>query len=163
VITRRRGYTLIEVLTAMTLLGFLAVIGMQRADKARDIARLNKAINEVRFLQTEIDMYALRYHVLPASLAEIGRADMRDPWGNPYVYLNFGTTIPKTPGGGGGGGGGIMGQVRKDKNLVPINTTYDLYSMGADGASRPPLVTPVSHDDIIRANDGAYVGLASGY
>jgi general secretion pathway protein G len=56
-----------------------------------------------------------------------------------------------------------MGQVRKDRNLVPINSRYDLYSMGADGRSVPPLTAQESRDDIIRANDGGYVGLAAGY
>jgi general secretion pathway protein G len=66
-------------------------------------------------------------------------------------------------GGGNGGGGGIAGIARKDRFLVPINSTYDLYSVGADGKSTGPLTASISHDDVIRANDGGYVGLASGY
>ncbi len=50
---------------------------------------------------------------------------------------------------------------RKDRFLVPINSDYDLYSKGKDGESKAPLSPKVSHDDIIRANDGAFVGLAS--
>jgi general secretion pathway protein G len=53
--------------------------------------------------------------------------------------------------------------MRKDRFLVPINTDYDLYSMGKDGRSSPPLTAKASRDDIIRANDGAYIGLASNY
>jgi general secretion pathway protein G len=52
---------------------------------------------------------------------------------------------------------------RKDKNLVPLNSDYDLYSMGKDGESQIPLTVKISHDDIIRANDGAFVGLAIDY
>jgi general secretion pathway protein G len=47
--------------------------------------------------------------------------------------------------------------------VVPINTDYDLYSMGKDGKSQPPLTAKDSRDDIIRANDGAYIGPAEGY
>ena len=50
---------------------------------------------------------------------------------------------------------------RKDKNLHPLNTDYDLYSKGPDGKSASALTAKISRDDIIRANDGAYVGLAS--
>jgi general secretion pathway protein G len=50
--------------------------------------------------------------------------------------------------------------MRKDRFLVPINSRFDLYSMGRDRASVPPLTAKVSQDDIIRADDGAFVGLA---
>ena len=73
-----------------------------------------------------------------------------DPWGNPYQYLNFADTKGK-------------GAMRKDRFLVPINSYFDLYSIGKDGQSVPPLTAKVSKDDIIWANDGDYVGLASQY
>jgi general secretion pathway protein G len=50
--------------------------------------------------------------------------------------------------------------MRKDRFLVPINSDFDLYSMGKDGESVPPLTAQKSRDDIIRANDGAYIGPA---
>ena len=53
--------------------------------------------------------------------------------------------------------------MRKDRNLVPINTDYDLYSKGPDGASSPPLTARAGQDDIVRANDGAYIGVAADY
>jgi general secretion pathway protein G len=59
--------------------------------------------------------------------------------------------------------GSYLGEARKDYFLVPLNSEYDLYSVGKDGESRPPLSVPVSADDVIRANDGAYVGLAANY
>ncbi|MEE8106831.1 MAG: prepilin-type N-terminal cleavage/methylation domain-containing protein [Planctomycetota bacterium] len=65
--------------------------------------------------------------------------------------------------GGGNGNGGGVGQARKDHFLVPLNSDYDLYSKGPDGKSSPPLTAEASRDDIIRANDGAYFGLASDY
>ena len=52
---------------------------------------------------------------------------------------------------------------RKDRFLVPINSDYDLYSKGADGESVAPLTAAKSQDDIVRANDGEYLGLASRY
>jgi general secretion pathway protein G len=55
------------------------------------------------------------------------------------------------------------GKARKDKNLVPINSEFDLYSAGRDGDTLPPLVAKPSRDDVVRANDGRFVGLASTY
>ena len=89
-----------------------------------------------------VDGHAERLTCVP----EAGRLD---PWGNPYEYLNIAQ-------------GGNQG-ARKDKSLVPINSTYDLYSKGRDGDSKKSLVPKVSQDDIVRANDGAFVGLALDY
>jgi general secretion pathway protein G len=77
---------------------------------------------------------------------------MRDAWGNPYEYLRIAGPSPPN-----------RGQLRKDKNLVPINSDFDLYSMGPDGDSKKPLTAKASRDDIIRAADGAFVGAAEDY
>lgn len=66
-------------------------------------------------------------------------------------------------GGAGSGGSGAIGQARKDRNLVPINSDFDLYSVGRDGQTAPALTAKVSQDDIVRANNGGFVGLASDY
>lgn len=58
------------------------------------------------------------------------------------------------------GGNASRGRPRKDRFLHPINSDYDLYSMGKDGESVEPLTARKSHDDVIRANDGSFVGLA---
>ena len=68
-------------------------------------------------------------------------------------------------GGGAGGGGGPpcggIGGARKDRFLVPINSDFDIYSMGRDGQTVAPLTAKKSHDDIIRASDGGFYGLAA--
>jgi general secretion pathway protein G len=46
---------------------------------------------------------------------------------------------------------------------VPLNSDYDLYSSGPDGESRSPLTAAPSRDDIVRANNGGYIGLAGEY
>jgi len=59
--------------------------------------------------------------------------------------------------------GATTGQVRKDKSLHPLNTDYDLYSMGPDGQTAKPLTSSKSQDDIVRANNGGFVGLGKDY
>jgi general secretion pathway protein G len=66
-------------------------------------------------------------------------------------------------GNGNGNGGCGSGQPRKDHFLHPINSDFDLYSMGKDGDSVAPLTAQKSRDDIIRANDGGYYGVASNF
>jgi general secretion pathway protein G len=53
--------------------------------------------------------------------------------------------------------------IRKDHNLHPLNSEFDLYSLGKDGRSSPPLTAQASRDDVIWARDGDFVGLASDY
>jgi len=50
---------------------------------------------------------------------------------------------------------------RFDKLAKPLNTDFDLYSMGRDGKTHRNLDSKESLDDIVRALNGQYVGLAS--
>jgi general secretion pathway protein G len=54
-------------------------------------------------------------------------------------------------------------KIRKDQFLIPLNSDYDLFSRGKDGLSKPAITDPVSLDDVIRGNDGAFLGLAAKY
>lgn len=144
---RRSGFTLIELMIVTVITGILAALAIPNYARVRERAMVARAVGDVRALQFDIQEYQLRNSgALPASLSDIGRGSFPDPWGRPYAYLPI----------AGNGKGGF----RKDRFLVPINSDYDLYSLGADGASAGPLSARQSQDDIIRANDGGFVGLA---
>jgi general secretion pathway protein G len=53
------------------------------------------------------------------------------------------------------------GKLRRDRFINPLNTDYDLYSMGRDGESSTNLNAKSSWDDIVRIKDGLFVGLAT--
>ena len=73
---------------------------------------------------------------------------MLDPWDNQYQYLKlFGEE----------GNGGS----RKDRKLNPLNSDFDLYSMGKDGQSKTQIWNRVSLDDVIRANYGKFIHFAT--
>ncbi len=141
--------TLIELLIVLAVIGILASIGLVLYYNFTYQAQIARAVADIAVVSSEISTFETMNERLPNNLAEVGRAALLDPWGNPYQYLNFSL--------------GLVGQQRKDHALVPINTDFDLYSMGRDGASQPPLTASASADDIVRANDGQYIGLASGY
>jgi general secretion pathway protein G len=145
-----RAYSVLEVMVAIGAMALLTAIAVPSYDAYVQKAKVAAAIKDILTIQAAIDRYTTLNYAPPLSLATIGMDTLVDPWGNPYQYLSF-------------VGLHGHGQMRKDKNLVPINTQYDLYSNGADGQSRPPLTAAVSRDDVILANDGNYVGLASGY
>jgi general secretion pathway protein G len=47
--------------------------------------------------------------------------------------------------------------------MFPLNTDYDLFSLGPDGLTSVSLGTNVGLDDVIRANNGGFFGPASEY
>jgi general secretion pathway protein G len=139
-----------ELMVVTVVVGALASLAAPNLQRARERAQIARAVADIRVIESEIAAYMVDSFLPPASLAEIDRATLEDPWGQPYQYLRIDD---------GSGKGGF----RKDKFLVPLNTDYDLYSLGADGASSGPLAAKDSQDDIVRALDGAFIGLAADF
>lgn len=188
--------TLIELMIVVTIIATIASIGTSMYGSALLSARFIKAKSELRTISLAISTYQSTHQFeLPRTLADAGHGNRLDPWGFPYMYLNFHT------GTGSGmqyvteaglidpvavarikgvrlGGQGTVGAVtdaapldltlidehkRKDRLLFPLNSDYDLFSVGPNGVSALSLGEKVSLDDVIRANDGNYFGLASKY
>lgn len=143
-----RAFTLIELMAAMVTVSALAGIAIPRYQVLLNQARILKAVGEISTLQIEIENQEL----LPASLADIKRAGKLDPWGNAYIYYKFPPPSPPSNAPPAG--------ARRDRFLVPVNSTYDLYSMGADGKSAVAFTSKEARDDVVRAADGAFIGLA---
>jgi general secretion pathway protein G len=148
--TSRAGFTLLEIILVVALIVTVAGIAIPIYLRSLDAARIVRARADIKNMSTTIDVVYHQNGAYPASLAEVGFANVRDPWGRPYEYLELESQKGK-------------GLGRKDKNLVPINSDYDLYSLGPDGQSVSPITAKVSRDDIIRANNGAFVGVAADY
>ena len=108
------------------------------------------AIQDIKILQFLIADYAATSGSFPASLAEVGNGGKLDPWGQPYLYVDLSSAKGK-------------GDARKDGKLNPINSDFDLYSRGKDKVYKPQLTQKDSLDDIVRAQDGAFVGVAADF
>lgn len=143
------GFTLVELALVFSLIGILSAIAISGYASYQERARKTQAIVDIKNIATEIDGYEVATGKLPSTLAEAGAGGMIDVWGNPYQYLRL---DPKD-----------KGQPRKDKFIVPIHSDFDLYSKGPDGRSAPPLTSKLSRDDIIRASNGSYIGVAANY
>ena len=142
------GWTLVEMILALAILGTLLAIIRPSVHQYVERARVAKAIADIQAIQSDLAGPELLDGQLPVTLNEIGWGGLVDPWGEPYRYLRF---------------EGEEGRenMRKDRFLVPINSSYDLYSMGQDGVTDTPLGAQPSLDDIVRANDGGFIGLAA--
>ncbi len=149
--SNNRGFTIIEVLLVAVIIGILASMALPKLQRALEKARIARAIGDVDAIGWDVLEYELMNGSFPSSLAAVGRANLLDPWGNPYEYLKI------------KGASGGKGQMRKDRFLVPVNSDFDLYSMGPDGKSASSLTAKISQDDIVRANDGGFVGLGADF
>lgn len=146
------GLTVIELLVMGALIATLAAIVVPRLSSAQQKMRVTEAIADIRSIEADIGVYINDHGEPPDTLVQAGIGTRTDPWGNPYRYLKIVN-----------GGSAVGGQSRKNYSMVPVNSDYDLYSMGPDGKSKPAFTAQASQDDIVRAADGAYVGPVSDF
>lgn len=144
------AFTLLELMYVVAIVSILAAIaipGYQSTIRSMDS---KTAIRELAEIAQQIERYrTVHGFMLPSTLSEVSGIPAKDPWGHAYQYLNF--------------DGASKGKIRKDHNLHPLNTEFDLYSMGPDGASVSPLTAKASRDDIIWARDGGFIGVAEDF
>jgi general secretion pathway protein G len=144
-----KGMTLIELLIVVFIISTLAGISYIGYQEYYYRAQISQAIGDIRNIEAKLYLYYSQNVAFPPTLAEVGENNRLDPWKNPFEYWPI--TGDKNP------------HVRKDRNLHPINTDFDLYSKGKDGDTNLALTAKASQDDIIRASDGKFVDLGSKY
>ncbi len=147
----QQGFTLLELMVTLIIAGTLAAIAIPIYTGAIEKARVARAISEIGKIHIGIQRFLLAENRgYPANLVELGMDELIDPWGNQYRFLVV-------------EGLGNNGAVRKDKNLVPVNRHYDVYSMGRDGRTASPFTSTLGKDDVVLAGDGTYFGLADNF
>ncbi len=144
------GLTLVELMIVVAIIGVLASIATPAYEDYTEKARVANAVSDIASISIKAEAYWNDARKYPDILADIGAAGMLDPWDNPYQYLNL---FDKQGKGGN----------RKDRKLNPLNSDFDLYSMGKDGQSKTQITNKESLDDVIRANDGKFIDLAEKY
>jgi prepilin-type N-terminal cleavage/methylation domain-containing protein len=140
-----KGFTLIELIVVVTLIGVLATMAIPAYSSYIDKSKTFRAMADIRTLSTEINGVYIDKGNYPNSLSDSGmnRGGFLDPWKNPYIYTNI--AISGTP---------LVGFLNK-----PLNQNFDIYSKGANGSSATAYGDPSNQDDIVNFNDGTYVGL----
>ena len=111
--SRAAGFTLIEIMVVVVILGILAAIIVPKLTGKPDEARVVKAKQDIRQLESALEMYKLDNFYYPstqqglAALVEKPSGDPpaknwkgyisrlpKDPWGNDYQYLQPGVKGP---------------------------------------------------------------------
>lgn len=147
-----QGMGLIDLMLAVIIASLLMAVAVPADDQFIDRARVTRAIGDIGSISIAIERFGIKNNSrLPNSLNELLMDVPFDPWGAPYQYLNI---VAAGPG---------KGAFRKDGKLNPLNSDFDLFSVGADGESMGPLSAAASRDDIVRANNGAFIGLGEDY
>ena len=141
-----RGFTLVELIVVCAVLGVLAAMAMPAYNAYVNSTKNTACASDIRTIEKAITAWLLENNksVPEANLSAMGITNLLDPWKRDYVYYLH--TDPA-----------LDPVALKDPALEYLNTDYDLYSLGADGASdETPGVTTA--DDVVRSNDGGFVG-----
>lgn len=118
---RERGFTLLEILVVLAIIGLIAAIAAPQVFKSLGGAKSDSARVQIEALSTGIDLYRLEVGKLPPDLeALVRRPSGEERWNGPYLRK---ASVPKDPWG------------NDYRYKVPgDHGDYDLYSLGADGA-----------------------------
>jgi general secretion pathway protein G len=137
-----------DVLVALAIALMLGSFAIPAFNGYLERARVARAVSDIGTMSLRLHQWQRNGHVLPQNLGEAG-ISVVDPWGRPYVYLRAADAS--------------RAQLRKDGELVPLNSDFDLYSLGPDGISALALPAAPSRDDVVRAANGAFIGVAVNY
>ncbi|WP_028079516.1 type II secretion system major pseudopilin GspG [Solimonas soli] len=109
---RQSGFTLIEIMVVVVILGILAAVVVPRIMDRPDEARVVKAKQDIRMIESALNLYKLDNFNYPSTQQgldalvnkpggdpepknyKVGgyvKSLPKDPWGNPYQYLSPGT------------------------------------------------------------------------
>lgn len=154
------GFSIIEVLIVIAIFSILVSLASPAYENYRNRQDYEAAKQDILTIQGLIERYYLLNNHFPESLEQVNAAAMRDPWGKAYYYLNIAGYDKQRHD---ADASDADAKMRRDKKLKPVNSDYDLYSSGKDHSTRAAFSAEVSRDDIVRCNNGGYIGLAGEY
>lgn len=128
---KEKGFSLIELLVAITILGLLSALAAVNLFKVGVKAKQKKVVADVKVIEDAIVMFHEDVHRFPETLEELispsgegwdgpylKKPEMiKDPWGRTYVYARTSGDPPYTI--GSYGADGMAGGTGEDKDIFP--------------------------------------------
>ncbi len=146
------GISLPEIMVVAAVTSLISAMALPTFGHYVDRAHVAKASGDIGQISVAIERFRLNNNdQIPVSLSEVDMDIPLDPWDRAYVFVSSRSALTRH-------------DVRRmDNDHVPLNTDFDLYSRGKDGTSGPLVSSQVSADDILRADNGSYIGLGKEY
>jgi len=101
--SKQGGFTLIEIMVVVVIIGMLATMILPKVLGRQDEAFIAKAKSDIRAMSSSIKLFKLDNFKYPGALSELvsggskGRGYLdkvpKDPWGNEYQYAYPGTHL----------------------------------------------------------------------
>lgn len=94
---RRRGFSLIEIMVVIVILGLLASAVVLTVNGYMDKAKVNRAKSDISTIVSAIEIYRLDNGRLPRTDEGLDKLPLKnrlDPWGRRYEYRVPGATEP---------------------------------------------------------------------
>ncbi len=126
--SQRRGFTLIEIMLVVIIIGVLAAMVVPRFAGRTEQAKMARARSDVASIGLALDLYELDMGKYPAALVDLTAKDApsglttqeeKAQWNGPYLKKG----LPKDP----------WGREYQFASQSQHNQDYDLYSLGPDG------------------------------
>ncbi len=90
-----RGFTLVEIMIVVGIIGLLAAIAIPNFMKSRATSQQNACINNLRQINSAVQQWAMETGQAQGSAPPVLTTDL-----TPYIQLNSNSSVPDCPAGG---------------------------------------------------------------